>query len=161
MASSELPHINLPVELAEYAPSWLDDLLGLWHSNFAGDEWIADPDPRSRERHYFLTEVLPRATVCLAVQNGHLLGFVAASSQSIVQLHVHVRFRRRGIGTQLLDWAKDQSSGSLWLYAFARDDRARAFYERNGFIAVAHGYEPFWDLDGVKYEWVRREHSRD
>jgi RimJ/RimL family protein N-acetyltransferase len=45
------------------------------------------------------------------------------------------------------------SAGSLWLYTFARNERARRFYERNGFVAVAFGYEPFWQLDDVRYEW--------
>jgi RimJ/RimL family protein N-acetyltransferase len=47
------------------------------------------------------------------------------------------------------------SVGSLWLYTFARNERARRFYERNGFAAVAFGYEPFWQLEDVRYEWRR------
>jgi RimJ/RimL family protein N-acetyltransferase len=55
----------------------------------------------------------------------------------------------------LLDWAKHHSQGSLWLYTFARNAGARAFYERNGFVAIAHGFEPGWKLEDVKYQWIR------
>jgi RimJ/RimL family protein N-acetyltransferase len=47
-----------------------------------------------------------------------------------------------------------QSAGSLWLYTFARNRVARAFYEQNGFVDVAHGFEPLWQLDDVRYEWT-------
>ena len=47
-----------------------------------------------------------------------------------------------------------RSSGSLWLYTFARNYGARAFYERNGFVAIAFGFEPKWQLRDVKYQWV-------
>jgi len=34
-----------------------------------------------------------------------------------------------------------------------RNAGARAFYERNGFRAVARGFEPKWQLEDVRYEW--------
>jgi hypothetical protein len=60
---------------------------------------------------------------------------------------------RQGIGSRLLAWAQSQSTGSLGLYTFARNQRARQFYERHGFRAVAFGFEPTWQLDDVRYEW--------
>ena len=106
-----------------------------------------------QHRRYFLTEVLPRNTVRLALLDAQLVGFVAATRESVAQLHVRVGRWRRGIGTRLLDWAKEESSGSLWLYTFAQNTHARAFYEHHGFRAVAFGFEPQWQLDDVRYEW--------
>jgi ribosomal protein S18 acetylase RimI-like enzyme len=51
----------------------------------------------------------------------------------------------------MLTWAKRQSSGSLWLYTFARNESARSFYERGGLVAIEHGFEPTWQLEDVKY----------
>jgi ribosomal protein S18 acetylase RimI-like enzyme len=93
--------------------------------------------------------------VCVARLDGEIAGFVAASRESIAQLYVWIGHQHRGIGTQLLDWAKQQSGGSLWLYTFAQNRRACAFYERNGFVAVARGFEPNWRLADVRYEWSR------
>ena len=39
---------------------------------------------------------------------------------------------------------------------FARNAGACAFYERNAFVAVAHGFEPTWQLADVRYEWTAR-----
>jgi ribosomal protein S18 acetylase RimI-like enzyme len=85
--------------------------------------------------------------------DAQLVGFVASSTDSIAQLYVRVGFQRQGIGTRLLAWAKSQSSGSLWLHTFAQNQGARAFYERNGFVAVGYGFEPVWQLEDVKYRW--------
>jgi putative acetyltransferase len=89
----------------------------------------------------------------VTLQDGQRVGFVAASAESVSQLFVRVGWHVRGIGTRLLEWAEAQSGGSLWLYTFARNRRACAFYERQGFQVVARGFEPTWQLDDVKYEW--------
>lgn len=86
---------------------------------------------------------------------GELLGFIAASRESIAQLYVRNDHQRRGIGRQMLEWAKEQSGGTLWLYTFARNAGAQRFYEREGFRVVARGFEPRWQLEDIKYEWSR------
>jgi ribosomal protein S18 acetylase RimI-like enzyme len=73
--------------------------------------------------------------------------------KSISQLYVSVGFQRNGIGTELLEWAKSQSAGTLRLYAFARNHGACSFYERMGFVQIAKGFEPMWQLEDVQYLW--------
>jgi GNAT superfamily N-acetyltransferase len=115
---------------------------------------IVDPHPLAGQRAYFEAEVLPRHAVWMALIDGHLAGFIAASAESVAQLHVRIDLHRRGIGSMLLDRAKTQSAGSLWLYTFARNRIARAFYARHGFVEVAYGFEPTWQLDDVKLQWT-------
>ena len=141
--------------LVDFDPGRLDELVQMWRASFEAGVGIVDPHPLSEQRQYFLTEVLPRNDVRLALHGDTLVGFVAASAESVAQLHVRVGFQRRGIGARLLGWAKERSGGSLWLDTFARNLGARAFYERNGFVAIAHGFEPMWQLEDVKYRWVR------
>ena len=54
----------------------------------------------------------------------------------------------------MLEWAKSESCGSLWLYTFERNEGACTFYERHGFTAIARGVEPSWQLADVKYRWA-------
>jgi ribosomal protein S18 acetylase RimI-like enzyme len=142
-----------PAALAEYTPSWREALVPMWRESFEFGVGITDPNPIAAQVAYFEAEVLPKNSIRLALAAGQLVGFVAASSESVTQLHVRVGFHRRGIGSQMLNWAKSQSVGSLWLYTFARNTVAQAFYEHHGFRVVARGFESTWQLEDIKYHW--------
>lgn len=143
------------VVLASYTPQWAEELILMWRQSFEHGVGITDPHPLQEQRAYFFSQVLPRNSVQVALQEGSLVGFVAATPESISQLYVRVSCLGQGIGSRLVHWAKEQSSGSLWLYTFARNSNARRFYENAGFKPVAHGFEPMWQLEDVRYEWVR------
>ena len=143
------------VVLSEFEPRYTDALVALWRESFEFGVGIVDPHPLHEQREHFLRKVVPEFDLRVALQDGVLVGFVAASPQSVSQLYVHVTHLGQGIGGRLLEWAKRNSDGTLWLYTFARNQRARRFYERNGFSAVASGFEPTWKLEDVRYEWRR------
>ena len=147
------------IELAAFEPAQVDDLISMWRQAFEHGVGIIDPHPIAEQKQYFVDKVLPGHAVTCALEGtprgARLVGFVAASPESVSQLHVRVGWHRRGIGTRLLGWAQAQSTGSLWLYTFACNRVARAFYEHHGFIDIAHGFEPEWQLDDVKYLWTR------
>ena len=141
------------VRLLPLADTHLDELVPLWRASFEDGVGIVDPHPLAEQRAYLLREVLPRNVARVAFSDDTMVGWVAASRESVAQLYVRVGWHRRGIGRTLLDWAKANSSGSLWLYTFARNARACAFYESQGFRVAARGFEPMWQLDDVRYAW--------
>jgi GNAT superfamily N-acetyltransferase len=73
-----------------------------------------------------MEEVVPKNAIRVARLEGRIVGFVAATPESITQLHVRRGFHRRGIGSRLLAWAKAQSAGKL-------DDLR---YEWSGTLAI-------------------------
>jgi ribosomal protein S18 acetylase RimI-like enzyme len=139
--------------LVDYDASYLEPLVHLWREAFEFGVGIKDPHPLSEQRDHFVSQVLPGHRVTIALRSGRLVGFIAASAESVSQLHVQVGLHRQGIGSALLALAKRRSSGSLWLYTFARNARACRFYEKHGFVVVERGFEPHWQLDDVKYRW--------
>lgn len=143
-------------DLVQFDVERADELVAMWRASFESALGIRDPHSLDQQRAYLLTEVLPKYDVRVATFDGEIVGFIAATPESIAQLYIRRDFQRRGVGTQLLSWAKRQSSGGLWLYTFARNAGARAFYERHGFTATAFGFEPNWQLDDVRYEWGTR-----
>jgi GNAT superfamily N-acetyltransferase len=141
------------VALAELQADWIDELIPRWRASFEDGVGITDPHPLAEQRSFFVDQLIPNYSVRVALVENQTAGFVAASRESIAQLYVWIGHQHRGIGTRLLEWAKQQSTGTLWLYTFAQNRRACAFCERNGFVAVARGFEPNWQLADVRYEW--------
>jgi GNAT superfamily N-acetyltransferase len=144
------------VELVEYHPSRLRDLVLMWRASFEAGVGVVSLHSIGEQEEFFLTEVLPHNEVRVAFFEGQLVGFVAATTEAVAQLYVRNGFQRLGVGSAMINWAKARSGGSLWLYTFAKNHGARAFYETHGFVAIAHGFEPSWQLEDVKYYWVNR-----
>jgi ribosomal protein S18 acetylase RimI-like enzyme len=132
-----------------------DALVQKWREAFEHGVGIVDPNPIKAQRAYLVERVLAEHDVAVAIDGERIVGFLASNAASVSQLHVRVGCHGRGIGRELLGRAMAASAGSLWLCTFAHNERARRFYERNGFVAVAFGHEPTWQLDDVRYEWRR------
>ena len=147
------------VKIVDFDSGRTDELVRLWRESFEFGVGVVDPHPISDQRDYFVNTVVAHNAVRMAVLDDQLVGFIAATKESIAHLYVRVGHHHRGIGTQLLAWAQAQSIGKLWLYAFARNATARAFYEKHGFVIVARGFEPTWQLDDIKYEWAAQQAS--
>ena len=141
--------------LVEFDAARLDELIAMWRASFEAGVGVKDPYPIEMQTAYFFAQVLPSNVVRMALLEGQLVGFVAASRERLAQLYVRIGYQRRGIGRQMLEWAKAQSGGSLSLFTFARNQGARRFYEREGFSIVARGFEPTWHLEDLTYEWRR------
>lgn len=143
-----------PVLITDFEPAETLALVRMWRASFEHGVGIVDPHPIEQQVAYFETTVRGANHVHVARAGGAMVGFMACTRGSVAQLYVHVDHLGRGVGTLLLQRAKQDSGGSLWLHTFARNRRARRFYEHHGFAAAAFGFEPFWQLDDVRYEWL-------
>lgn len=127
----------------------------MWRTSFEFGVGVKDPHPIEGQLTYFNEQIVPQHSVRLAWHGEDLVGFLASNQESVAQLHVKVGLHRQGIGSQLLNMAKAESAGSLWLFTFQQNVVARQFYERHGFSVVQLGFEPTWQLADVKYLWIR------
>jgi len=141
------------VRIEEFDRADTDALVRMWRESFEHGVGIVDPHPLEEQVAYFEREVLPANRVQVAKEGSLIVGFIAAGPEAVMQLHVRVGHHRRGLGTRLLNLAKAQSGGTLWLYTFARNTTACAFYESQGFEVIQRGFEPTWQLEDVKYAW--------
>lgn len=144
------------VNIVDFDSARTDELVRLWRESFEFGVGVVDPHPIDDQRDYFVNAVVPNNAVRMALLDDQLVGFIAATRASITHLYVRVGHHHCGVGSQLLSWAKAQSDGKLWLFAFARNAVARAFYKKHGFEIIARGFEPTWQLDDIKYEWVAK-----
>jgi ribosomal protein S18 acetylase RimI-like enzyme len=89
--------------------------------------------------------LLPGGGVTVAEVDAAVVGVLAVSQADlhpdglawIDQLYVHPAFVARGIGHALLQHALATLPRPVQLYTFQANARARGFYERRGFVAVA------------------------
>jgi ribosomal protein S18 acetylase RimI-like enzyme len=151
------PRTMPAISVEDFRSSELDPLVRMWRESFEFGVGITDPNPLQDQLAYFEREVRPNHRVRLARETGCIVGFLASNAESGAQLHVRVGYLRRGIGRHLLGLAKADSCGTLWLFTFARNATACAFYESQGFRVVRRGFEPPWQLEDVKYAWARPE----
>lgn len=142
-------------DIEEFQGSEVTPVVQMWRESFEFGVGLTDSNPIEAQIEYFWNEIAPNNQVRVATLAGQTVGVLASNSDSVNLLYVRVGFHRRGIGTQLLDLAKADSKGSLWLYTFARNKNACAFYESQGFTVLQRGFEPFWKLADVKFTWSR------
>jgi GNAT superfamily N-acetyltransferase len=75
----------------------------------------------------------------VAVEAGRVVAMTVVRPGHLDHLYVAPDRLGSGIGRRLLDTAKQRSPRGLTLATFQVNDRARRFYERNGFVAEAFG----------------------
>jgi ribosomal protein S18 acetylase RimI-like enzyme len=80
--------------------------------------------------------VLAESAVWVAERVGTVVGYAAVKEDVLDALYLLPEARRQGIGTQLLERARQHSPAGLTLFVFQRNTDARAFYERHGFTVV-------------------------
>jgi len=145
------------LRIEDFQPRFGWPLVSMWRESFEHGVGIVDPHPLAKQLEYFESVVLPQTRVRIALVGAELVGFIASTSSSVAHLYVAIPHIGRGIGSCLLSLAKRESSGSLWLYTFAQNVRARAFYERHGFTDIGHGFDNMWKLEDIKYVWCEDE----
>jgi GNAT superfamily N-acetyltransferase len=85
----------------------------------------------------FFAESRARGLMTLAEREGRLLGFMVEASGWIEHLYLEPDQRGRGVGSQLVNAAK-QRQDRLMLWCFADNRAGLAFYVRQGFAEIGH-----------------------
>ena len=148
---------NDRLQIRLYQSSDLEPVLRLWREA----RLQAFPELETRMAHtpqddraHFRNVLLAQCEVWVAEKDSEVAGFLARRGQLVDQLFVRIDHQRQGIGTVLLDKAREQSPDRLHLYAFQSNRSACAFYERRGFKAVCYGVSPPPESEpDVEYEW--------
>ncbi|MCX4474880.1 GNAT family N-acetyltransferase [Streptomyces cellulosae] len=103
--------------------------------------------------------LLKECRTWVAVQGGEVLGYAALDGDLLEHLYLRPDFRRRGIGTLLLDQVKQNSPGRLILHVFQLNTDAREFYRHHGFTVLesTDGSRNMENLPDQTLEWTAPE----
>jgi GNAT superfamily N-acetyltransferase len=106
--------------------------------------------------------MMRRSEVWVAELDRRIVGFLSVAGDHIDHLYVRPGHYRQGIGDRLLARAKAMSPRRLQLFTFQRNERARAFYEARGFVAIdtSDGSGNEEGEPDILYEWVPDRSAR-
>jgi GNAT superfamily N-acetyltransferase len=97
-----------------------------------------------------------RDEIWVADQDGTVVGFAGVNGDVLTHLYVDPTAQNRGLGTALLERAKQLRPGRLELWVFQKNDGARRFYERHGFrlVELTDGGSNMEKEPDARYEWL-------
>jgi putative acetyltransferase len=99
-------------------------------------------------------ELVPRAAIIIAEQNGSPVGFVTIDASGYLdQLVVAPDHWGSEIADRLVNEAKRLSAGGITLLVNHDNSRAIRFYERNGFSRAGEDVNPTSGRPVLKMEW--------
>lgn len=105
-------------------------------------------------REYFRNAVIPDNQLWVYELDHTPVAFLGIQGDFIDRLYVDPNYHRRRIGQALLDHARTLSPKHLWLYTHLANKMARAFYEKNNFVAEKFGVSPAPESEpDVEYHW--------
>jgi ribosomal protein S18 acetylase RimI-like enzyme len=148
-----------PINIRHYQSEDLERLIPLWHESkkraFPYVE-VQQQYTLEDDRNYFTSTIVPGRDVWLAETEDKLVGFIALEDDLVDLLFVDIDDQGQGIGTALVDKAKDLSVDKLRAYVFQKNHIARRFFEKLGFVEIGYGVSPPpEDEPDVELLWVR------
>lgn len=118
----------------------LDRVMSIWLSANLEAHSFVDPEYWRRNFDAVKT-MIPRAEVYVSEGENGIDGFIGVVDDYIAGIFVDASARAAGIGSQLLDRAK-QSRMSLRLSVYQKNEPAVAFYRKRGFQIDKESVDP-------------------
>jgi GNAT superfamily N-acetyltransferase len=153
-----------PVEIRRATAADAEAIADVWLTSFKATYAFPPSHPDDDVRRWVRDEVVPRRETWVAVDpGGGVCGFMVLHGDDLDQLYLLPDRTRRGIGSRLLELAKAQRPGGLGLFTFQVNRRARAFYERHGFVVeyLGDGASNEERQPDVRYGWRPSPESGD
>jgi GNAT superfamily N-acetyltransferase len=146
------------VVVRAYAGGDFPELVRRWHeTNLVSYRYVAEHQRHTLDdaQAFFRGRLVPQCRILVAERATELLGLLALEAPWIRQLAVFPEHQRHGVGTALLQTAREHSPAELRLFTFQRNAPARAFYGQHGFRAIAFGVSPAPECEpDVEYRWT-------
>jgi len=124
-----------------------------WHSILPG---LRHPQPFVAWRERWASDIVFKQEIVVADDDGTIVGFAAAdvSGRELTQIFVDPSRKGKGIGGQLLAWAKQLMPEGFNLYTLTDNVASRAFYERHDLIPGRTRINSVNGMEAIEYRWV-------
>ena len=133
-------------DITKVADIWLDTNIKA-HNFISAQYWESN--------YEMVKEMLLQAEVYVCESNGEIQGFIGLNDEYIEGLFVSKEMQSHGIGTALLNYAKNKRS-KLFLNVYQKNLRATAFYQREGFEIQCSGFDESTKEKEYVMEWQQK-----
>ena len=145
------------LHLRKFQDADLEEVVTMWHeSKRAAYTYVPFQQSLTLDddRNYFRDVIARESDVWLAEEDGHIQGMLAIKGDLMDQLFVRIGKQGQGIGTALLNKARELSPSGLKAFTFQKNAQARGFYEKHGFKSIRFGTSPPPENEpDVLYAW--------
>jgi putative acetyltransferase len=142
--------------LRPYQPDDFESVVRLWHRSwhqaFPGFE---HPWSYEQWRAHFQEKVAANERIWIAESASQIAGFLVLreSDGYLDQIFVAPEIQRQGVGTILLNKAKQLAPNGIYLTTLQRNTSACLFYEQHGFVAERTGINSNNGQPNIEYRW--------
>jgi len=145
------------IEIRAFESSQLEAVVRLWNTT-KRDTYDFIPQEQDRtvdeDRAFFSEAIAPRCALWVATDGSAIVGFLGLRESYVDRLYVHPDAQRAGVGEALLRHAIALSPAGIELHTHVKNTKARAFYEKQGMVAVKFGVSPPPESEpDVEYHW--------
>jgi ribosomal protein S18 acetylase RimI-like enzyme len=148
---------NTNIEIIAYDDKYAYDAVKMWRDS--KEKALGQKDIHSFDEHLaFLRAVLIKENKLYLAIDKHtdtVVGILAINGSLINQLYIHINYQEMGVGSRLVNLAKELSPGKLQLFTFEVNKNAQIFYEKHNFKVIGRGFENEENLPDIRYEWIR------
>ena len=143
--------ISLPGRIRSFAPEDLEQVMKLWlNGNLEAHSFL--PRKYWESHAEMVKEQLLCAEVLVYEEEGSIKGFAGLQGDYLAGIFVERISRSRGIGRALLNCVKE-THPVFTLHVYAENERAAAFYRREGLQAVSRRKEEDTGREEYTMEW--------
>ena len=142
--------------IRKFKNSDTEQVMNLW---LAGNEDAHSFVKKGYWRSHYseVQEALLEASIFVYETDGKIQGFIGMLNEYIAGIFVAKDLRSHGIGRQLLNYVK-QRYEKLSLEVYQKNNRAIAFYQREGFSILSEAVDE--DTDEKEYIMVWKKENR-
>lgn len=132
-----------------------DAVADVYIASFATLTFLPRLHSDDETRAWIENVVMANQEVWIAEIDEGVVGMAALSEEMLEHFYVAPNAQSRGVGSALLDKAKERRPGGFTFWVFQQNDNARRFYERRGcrIVELTDGSHNEEKTPDALYEW--------
>lgn len=147
---------RLLVIIRKYCEADMDAIIDIWYEGWhAIDPKLVHPHSKAEWRDRWVSRIVPQHEIVVAESDNGILGFITLNPESseLSQIFTKLSQQGHGVGSALINWAKNRCRKGICLFTLEINYRSREFYEKHGFRETGLSTNAISGLPTVRYEW--------